>query len=45
MWLIWVALIVAAFFVGHYAGDKVMKGVADAAVFVWNWFLGLFKKK
>jgi hypothetical protein len=41
MWLMWLALIVGAFFAGKYAGDSITK------IFVWLWkkFIGIFKKK
>ena len=45
MWLIWLALVVVSFFVGKYAGDVVMKAVADAAVWLWNKIKSIFKKK
>ena len=45
MWLIWLALLVIAFFVGKYAGDVVMIAVVSTAVWLWNKIKGIFKKK
>lgn len=45
MFLVVIALIVIAFFLGWKLGDKVAKAVADGAKWLWAKIKSLFKKK
>jgi hypothetical protein len=36
MWLIWIALIVAAFFAGKFGGDVVLKAIGNFFTWLWN---------